>query len=42
MKILLTGANGQLGQCFQDRVPDDWDVWATDTSELILQIMNRF
>ncbi|HDX8745728.1 dTDP-4-dehydrorhamnose reductase [Klebsiella michiganensis] len=34
MKILLTGANGQLGQCFQDRVPDDWDVWATDTSEL--------
>ncbi|WP_436910793.1 dTDP-4-dehydrorhamnose reductase [Klebsiella michiganensis] len=34
MKILLTGANGQLGQCFQDRVPSDWDVWATDTSEL--------
>ncbi|HHO0201195.1 TPA: dTDP-4-dehydrorhamnose reductase [Klebsiella quasipneumoniae] len=34
MKILLTGANGQLGQCFQDRVPDGWDVWATDTSEL--------
>lgn len=31
---MLTGANGQLGQCFQDRVPSDWDVWATDTSEL--------
>ncbi|MCX3078641.1 dTDP-4-dehydrorhamnose reductase [Klebsiella michiganensis] len=34
MKVLLTGANGQLGQCLQDRVPNDWDVWATDTSEL--------
>ena len=34
MKILLTGANGQLGQCFQDRVPNDWNAWATDTSEL--------
>ncbi|EPZ1176022.1 dTDP-4-dehydrorhamnose reductase [Klebsiella oxytoca] len=34
MKILLTGANGQLGRCFIDRVPKDWDVFATDTSEL--------
>lgn len=34
MKVLLTGANGQLGQCFQDRLPDGWEVWATDTSEL--------
>ncbi|BES84179.1 NAD(P)-dependent oxidoreductase [Pectobacterium araliae] len=34
MKILLTGANGQLGRCFQDRLPADWQVWATDTAEL--------
>ncbi|BBQ88596.1 TPA: dTDP-4-dehydrorhamnose reductase [Klebsiella quasipneumoniae subsp. quasipneumoniae] len=34
MKVLLTGANGQLGQCFQDRLPEGWDIWATDTSEL--------
>lgn len=34
MKVLLTGANGQLGLCFQDRLPDEWDMWATDSSEL--------
>ncbi|WP_350238150.1 dTDP-4-dehydrorhamnose reductase [Pectobacterium colocasium] len=34
MKILLTGANGQLGRCFQDRLPEGWLVWATDTAEL--------
>ncbi|HEC2597215.1 dTDP-4-dehydrorhamnose reductase [Raoultella ornithinolytica] len=34
MKVLLTGANGQLGKCFLDRLPKDWDIWATDTSEL--------
>ncbi|MBA0184074.1 dTDP-4-dehydrorhamnose reductase [Pectobacterium versatile] len=34
MKILLTGANGQLGRCFQDRLPADWQVWATDTADL--------
>lgn len=34
MKVLLTGANGQLGKCFQDRFPKDWVIWATDTSEL--------
>ncbi|MBG0751214.1 MULTISPECIES: dTDP-4-dehydrorhamnose reductase [Pectobacterium] len=34
MKILLTGANGQLGRCFQDRLPAGWQVWATDTAEL--------
>ncbi|ATA24705.1 NAD(P)-dependent oxidoreductase [Brenneria goodwinii] len=34
MKILLTGANGQLGRCFQDRLPEGWQVWATDTAEL--------
>ncbi|MCL6331922.1 dTDP-4-dehydrorhamnose reductase [Pectobacterium carotovorum subsp. carotovorum] len=34
MKVLLTGSNGQLGRCFQDRLPADWQVWATDTTEL--------
>ncbi|RYC47835.1 dTDP-4-dehydrorhamnose reductase [Pectobacterium zantedeschiae] len=34
MKILLTGANGQLGRCFQDRLPEDWQVYATDAAEL--------
>ncbi|HDH7822006.1 TPA: dTDP-4-dehydrorhamnose reductase [Raoultella planticola] len=34
MKILLTGSNGQLGHCFQDRFPLEWDIWATDSSEL--------
>ncbi|WP_409159194.1 dTDP-4-dehydrorhamnose reductase [Pectobacterium sp. B2J-2] len=34
MKILLTGANGQLGRCFQDRLPINWQVWATDTADL--------
>lgn len=39
MKILLTGANGQLGRCFQDRLPEGWHVWATDSAEL--DITNR-
>ncbi len=34
MKILLTGAHGQLGRCFQDRLPEGWQVWATDAAEL--------
>ncbi|ATO32287.1 dTDP-4-dehydrorhamnose reductase [Dickeya dianthicola] len=34
MKVLLTGANGQLGRCFQDRLPAGWDVWTTDSDEL--------
>ncbi|MCO4314279.1 dTDP-4-dehydrorhamnose reductase [Pectobacterium carotovorum] len=34
MRILLTGANGQLGRCFQDRLPEDWQVYATDAAEL--------
>lgn len=24
MKIVLTGANGQLGRCFQDSLPEEW------------------
>ncbi|NDL62312.1 dTDP-4-dehydrorhamnose reductase [Acerihabitans arboris] len=34
MKVLLTGANGQLGRCFQDRVPAGWQVMATDSDTL--------
>ncbi|MCE9731554.1 dTDP-4-dehydrorhamnose reductase [Pectobacterium sp. IFB5596] len=34
MKILLTGANGQLGRCFQDRLPIGWEILATDSGEL--------
>ncbi|MDG0796876.1 dTDP-4-dehydrorhamnose reductase [Pectobacterium punjabense] len=34
MRILLTGANGQLGRCFQDRLPAGWEILATDSNEL--------
>ncbi|WP_224718600.1 dTDP-4-dehydrorhamnose reductase [Pectobacterium versatile] len=34
MRILLTGANGQLGRCFQDRLPAGWEILATDAAEL--------
>ncbi|EHD22416.1 MULTISPECIES: dTDP-4-dehydrorhamnose reductase [Brenneria] len=34
MKVLLTGSKGQLGRCFQDRLPAGWLLWATDSDEL--------
>ncbi|VEI72564.1 dTDP-4-dehydrorhamnose reductase [Serratia rubidaea] len=34
MKVLLTGSKGQLGSCFQDRLPQGWEVWATDSDQL--------
>ncbi|GAA3884309.1 dTDP-4-dehydrorhamnose reductase [Gibbsiella dentisursi] len=34
MKVLLTGSKGQLGSCFQDRLPVGWEVWATDSDTL--------
>ncbi|CAI2136932.1 dTDP-4-dehydrorhamnose reductase [Serratia fonticola] len=34
MKVLLTGSKGQLGSCFQDRLPADWEIWATDSDVL--------
>ena len=34
MKVLLTGANGQLGRCFCDRLPAGWSVLATDADTL--------
>ncbi|TCL07366.1 dTDP-4-dehydrorhamnose reductase [Sodalis ligni] len=34
MKVLLTGAHGQLGRCFQDRLPAGWQILATDSDSL--------
>ena len=34
MKVLLTGANGQLGNCFIDKFPTDWILLATDSQQL--------
>ncbi|OCG06227.1 dTDP-4-dehydrorhamnose reductase [Gilliamella apis] len=34
MKVLLTGANGQLGRCFIDKFPIDWILLATDSQQL--------
>ncbi|MGO2458384.1 dTDP-4-dehydrorhamnose reductase [Serratia sp. BW106] len=34
MKVLLTGSKGQLGSCFQDRLPSGWEIWATDSDVL--------
>jgi dTDP-4-dehydrorhamnose reductase len=34
MKVLLTGATGQLGRCIQDRFPNDWQLIALDSKEL--------
>ncbi|MFQ1017135.1 dTDP-4-dehydrorhamnose reductase [Gilliamella sp. BG7] len=34
MKVLLTGANGQLGHCFEDIFPSDWQLLATNSQQL--------
>jgi dTDP-4-dehydrorhamnose reductase len=34
MRVLLTGSKGQLGNCFQDRLPEGWQIWATDSDVL--------
>ncbi|WP_440867808.1 dTDP-4-dehydrorhamnose reductase [Symbiopectobacterium purcellii] len=39
MKVLLTGANGQLGRCFQDRLPAGWQILATDSAELDITVL---
>ncbi|MBN3217268.1 dTDP-4-dehydrorhamnose reductase [Pectobacterium polaris] len=41
MKILLTGANGQLGRCFQDRFPAEWGILATDSNQLDITDLER-
>lgn len=40
MKILLTGANGQLGRCFQDRLPEGWTLKALDSKGLDISDKN--
>jgi len=34
MKVLLTGAHGQLGRCLLDRVPAGWEMLAADIDSL--------
>ncbi|MCP1660261.1 dTDP-4-dehydrorhamnose reductase [Neisseria perflava] len=34
MRILLTGSKGQLAHCFRDRLPDSWELIATDSASL--------
>jgi len=34
MKILLTGASGQLGRCIQDRLPEGWEIHAVGSAQL--------
>lgn len=41
MKVLLTGSKGQLGSCFQDRLPQGWEVWATDSDVLDITDLAR-
>ena len=41
MKILLTGCDGQLGRCFLDRMPDTWEVLATDYKEFDITFLNK-
>ncbi|CUY43087.1 TPA: dTDP-4-dehydrorhamnose reductase [Serratia marcescens] len=34
MRVLLTGAKGQVGRCFIDRVPADWVILAADRNTM--------
>lgn len=34
MRILLTGSKGQLAHCLRDRLPETWELIATDSSSL--------
>ena len=34
MKVILIGANGQLGRCIKDRTPNSWDLISMSSSEL--------
>ena len=49
MRILLTGSKGQVGQCFKNRLPEDWELIATDSKTLditdtanVLNIVKNF
>ena len=34
MRVLITGARGQLGQSLRERAPEDWEVIFTDSKTL--------
>ena len=34
MRILLTGANGQVGRCLRAQKPEDWEMIAADSATL--------
>ena len=34
MRILLTGAKGQVGRCFKERLPENWELIAADSKTL--------
>ena len=34
MRMLLTGSKGQLGRCFKDRLPEEWELIAADSATL--------
>lgn len=34
MRILLTGSKGQVGSCLRDRLPDSWELIASDSQTL--------
>lgn len=41
MRILLTGSKGQVAHCFKDRLPEDWEVIATDSKTLDITDANN-
>lgn len=40
MKVVLVGANGQLGKCLQDVFPDHWEIFCFTSSELNVTDLN--
>ncbi|WP_037587196.1 dTDP-4-dehydrorhamnose reductase [Stenoxybacter acetivorans] len=34
MRILLTGSKGQIGQCFKNRLPEEWELIAADSKTM--------
>lgn len=41
MRVLLTGSRGQLGSCFQDRLPAGWEILATDSEQLDITVLEQ-
>lgn len=49
MRILLTGSKGQVGLCFKDRLPENWELIASDSKTLditdahnVMNMVNTF